>query len=178
MADFKIAIKRTLVWEGGDAFTNDPDDPGGGTKYGITEKTARQFNYLGDMRDLPYDKALAIYERNYWEPLSLDLIASQKIADQILQGAVNQGVNRWAKFMQVAANLALISDYKIIEDGVVGDDTICAVNIALLREGEAKYSAVIFGLQENRYADIIIKNPVLEKFRNGWHNRAVDFLVA
>ena len=36
MAHFERAIDKTLAWEGG--YVNDPKDPGGETKYGISKR--------------------------------------------------------------------------------------------------------------------------------------------
>ena len=36
MAYFERAIDKTLAWEGG--YVNDPKDPGGETKYGISKR--------------------------------------------------------------------------------------------------------------------------------------------
>ncbi|EJY0890163.1 hypothetical protein OE991_005197, partial [Escherichia coli] len=41
---------EVLGKEGG--YVNHPDDKGGPTKWGITEKVARAHGYRGDMRDL------------------------------------------------------------------------------------------------------------------------------
>ena len=44
-------IDHVLDVEGG--YVNDPDDPGGATNHGITEREARAYGYEGAMRDLP-----------------------------------------------------------------------------------------------------------------------------
>ena len=74
MADFERAVEKTLKLEGG--FVNDPDDPGGATKYGITEATARAHGYTGDMRELPLDVAREIYKKSYWDIARLDEFTS------------------------------------------------------------------------------------------------------
>ena len=38
MADFNLAISKTLQHEGGDKFTEDTLDHGGATKFGISQK--------------------------------------------------------------------------------------------------------------------------------------------
>ena len=35
---FPLALQFALKWEGGDKYTNDPIDPGGETKYGISKR--------------------------------------------------------------------------------------------------------------------------------------------
>jgi len=38
MADFDPAVAKTLIREGGARFTDNPDDRGGATKYGISQR--------------------------------------------------------------------------------------------------------------------------------------------
>ncbi len=59
--------------EGG--YVNHPDDKGGPTKWGITEKVARSHGYRGDMRDLTREQALDILEADYWYGPRFDQVA-------------------------------------------------------------------------------------------------------
>ena len=52
-------IEEVLRREGG--YVNDPSDAGGATNFGITQATARQNGYTGDMRALPRALAKEIY---------------------------------------------------------------------------------------------------------------------
>lgn len=45
MSNFKKAFEKTIIFEGG--YSDHPYDPGGKTKYGITESTARSHGYKG-----------------------------------------------------------------------------------------------------------------------------------
>lgn len=174
MANFEKALARLLPWEGG--YSNDPTDPGGETNYGITAMTARAFGYMGSMKDIPMDVVKAIYERLFWGPLSLDFVDSQRIAEQIFQGAVNQGVTRWAKIMQTAC-IGIIYGLKVDVDGAIGPKTVRAIEM-ILNEGLAvEYSKRLYTAQMDRYKTITIKNPKLIKYENGWKNRATDFLL-
>lgn len=60
--DFLKSMIFILKWEGG--YVNDPNDPGGKTKYGISK---RSFPDL-DIANLNLEKALDIYLENYWIP--------------------------------------------------------------------------------------------------------------
>ena len=50
----------------GRVYENNPDDPGGETKYGICKKS---FPSL-DIKNLTEDQAKDIYYKNYWQPLN------------------------------------------------------------------------------------------------------------
>ena len=43
-------LASIIFYEGG--YSDDPDDPGGKTKYGITERVAREYGYLGSIEVL------------------------------------------------------------------------------------------------------------------------------
>ncbi|PMQ02377.1 MAG: hypothetical protein CBR30_01675 [Dictyoglomus sp. NZ13-RE01] len=61
MDNFEKAISFTLKWEG--TYSDDKDDPGGITKYGISQ---RSYPTL-DIKNLTLEKAKEIYRRNYWD---------------------------------------------------------------------------------------------------------------
>ncbi len=56
-------IDEVIAIEGD--YSNHPADRGGPTRWGVTEAVARRHGYAGDMRDFPYDEAVAIYKRKY-----------------------------------------------------------------------------------------------------------------
>ena len=70
MSKFDDAFEIIVGSEGG--YSNDPNDPGGATRFGITEAVARANGYEGDMKDLPLDKAKSIYKAKYWDAVSGD----------------------------------------------------------------------------------------------------------
>lgn len=72
--------------EGG--YVNDPKDPGGETKYGISKRAYPQLN----IRDLTPEGARAIYLKDYWTPAGC---AGQPwaLALAAFDCAVNQGVS-------------------------------------------------------------------------------------
>lgn len=179
MAHSQQSIKRTLKWEGigDDSYTNDPDDPGGPTRYGIIESEARIAGYSGDMKDFSLEMALQIYKRKYWDLLCLDKILDQEIADQIFQAAVNQGVPRWKVYIQQICN-HLLPPYNrlLLVDGVIGDKTLDAIN-QIAKSNRIQLSQDIRKVQEKRYDEVVTANVNLQKFRKGWSNRAFDFVV-
>jgi len=175
MADIKIALKRLAKWEGG--FSNDADDPGGATKWGITEAAARRNGYKGKMAELPYDTAEHIYRKDYWDPLALDYVNDQDIANQLFQAAVNQGAGLWQHNLQRICNAVLWENPQLSLDGIIGTATLAAVEKILTdKKSKAELSMHVYLFQVRRYDEIIEKNTNLTKYRNGWLNRAKDFL--
>lgn len=111
--DFDKAFERVIGHEGG--YVNDPRDPGGETKYGIS-KRAYPF---ADIKNLTLDQAKEIYRRDYWDRLHLDELPDA-IHFDMFDAAVNSGVSAAAKFLQRAAGTTA--------DGVIGKLTISAAN--------------------------------------------------
>ena len=68
--NFDNAFTKLIGFEGG--FSDDARDPGGKTRFGVTEAVAREVGYRGDMRELPVDLAKRIYAERYWKPLHCD----------------------------------------------------------------------------------------------------------
>lgn len=88
-ANFDRAFTIVVGIEGG--YVNDPADPGGETKYGISK---RRYPDL-DIKSLTLDQAKAIYLRDYWNPHDLDDLEYGK-ALLVFDCAVNGGNHsRW-----------------------------------------------------------------------------------
>lgn len=94
---FETCLHRTLEIE--DGYSNHPADPGGPTRYGITEKVARRWGYTGDMKELPLDLAKEIYEVDYWRVAKCPLMPPA-LACQVFDAAVNHGVEQSLQFLQ------------------------------------------------------------------------------
>ncbi len=90
--EFERAIKFVLKWEGG--LSKNKNDPGGLTKYGISQKS---YPYL-DIKNLTLKKAKQIYYENYWLKADCDKI-SFPLNLIIFDTAVNCGVRRAKQFM-------------------------------------------------------------------------------
>jgi len=167
---FQQALKHTLEFEG--IFSNDQDDRGGKTKYGITENVARGYGYTGEMMNLPLDLVEQIYKKDYWNKLKLDQISiySVAIALKVFDIAVNCGVHRASRWLQQAVN-CLSHNTPLVVDGVIGDDTI--VKIKTLRHHLDIITIVkmLNIYQGQHYIDICSKNETQKKFIKGWFRR-------
>jgi len=156
MADFNIAIKKTLVNEGG--YVNDPNDAGGETKYGISKRAYPSV----DIKNLTTDEAKAIYKRDYWDKIKGDEIQSQKIAFELFDTAVNMGVRTASKLAQI-----ILSVYP---DGIIGSKTLEALNII-----DKEKFLVKFKLSKiARYTYLCRKYPSNKKYLYGWIKRTLE----
>ena len=164
---FEQAFEEILGFEGG--YSDDPDDRGGKTKFGITEATAKKAGYKGDMKDLTLDMAKKMYYDLYWKQWGYDKITDHRIAIEMFDQAVNMGPVTANKNLQKAYNLldrGKAGDLKV--DGIVGSMTLTYINrypyqndlMQLLNILQAKY-----------YIEIVESNPSQDKFFRGWLQR-------
>jgi len=82
---FDAAFNIVVNAEGG--YVNDPKDPGGETKYGISKRSYPQL----DIANITLEQAKAIYLRDYWHELACELMPWE-FALITFDCAVNQGV--------------------------------------------------------------------------------------
>jgi lysozyme family protein len=85
--NFDRAVAFVIHEEGG--YVNDPADPGGETKFGISKRAYPSI----DIKNLTVEQAKTIYRRDYWNPLQLD---ARKYGPALclFDCAVNQGLGR------------------------------------------------------------------------------------
>ena len=144
-----------LKWEG-TVFENDPDDPGGKTRYGIDQRSHPH----EDIRNLTKERAAEIYWNDYWLRSKANLMPLG-VGEVVANIAVNAGLGRASKWLQRDVGMQVI-------DGVIGPKTIAAVNATnpvmlanqLLQDTEVHYRAIAKGS--------------LAKFLRGWLNRNND----
>lgn len=90
MTPFQKAIGFTLKWEG--YKSEDPDDPGGRTIFGISEKSHPKI--VQGLWDVPKEEAEAkakeFYHEIYWSAIGCDQ-AEEKFAIVLFDAAVNLG---------------------------------------------------------------------------------------
>lgn len=111
---FETALKLVLDVET-PRLTNDPTDPGGLTKYGISQRAFP----TEDIAAMTLERASELYRKCYWDTCRCDELPGP-IAIIVFDMAVNQGTNIAAKILQTvtASNV----------DGVIGPHTIQAAN--------------------------------------------------
>lgn len=91
MADSRFLkfFNYILLVEG--SYSNDRNDKGGETKYGITKEKARECGYKGNMKDFTKAMAEKVYEEKYYKAKKLDKIKNDKMALSIFDFSVNAG---------------------------------------------------------------------------------------
>lgn len=117
--NFEHAFERLLGHEGG--FVDHPRDPGGATRYGITQRVAQAHGYRGDMREFPVTEAKRIARIAYWDAVRADEMPDAVRYD-LFDAAYHSGPPQAIKWLQRAAGAA--------DDGVIGPKTLLAVRMA------------------------------------------------
>jgi len=99
--NFNDCLSRLLKDEGG--YTNDPNDSGGPTNYGITLNDYRSYiNRAGtaqDVKKLTVAQATTIYREKYWNALGCDDLSSG-VDYTCFDYGVNSGLGRPRKALQ------------------------------------------------------------------------------
>lgn len=159
--------------EGG--FSDNPNDKGRATRYGITEATARRNGYTGNMKDLPMPLAKSIFINEYFLEPGFDQIKSDAIAFELFDTSVNAGQSRSVMLLQRAYNMLNIGnkygdDLKV--DGQLGNVTAARINAYPYPE---RIVMLQNASQTAFYTDIATNNPTQREFIYGWlKNRVFD----
>jgi len=135
----KAVIDELIEREGG--YVNHPNDKGGATKYGITEKTARAHSYFGNMIDMPRELAEQIYLEDYYIGTKIHLLTNHAIRDELLDSAVLHGPSQAIKWLQTAVNK--LSDASLTVDGVLGYNSRTAVESFLVHNKKRNGDVVL-----------------------------------
>lgn len=117
-----IFDKDILEIEGG--YDNDPKDPGGETKYGISKRSYPN----EDIKNLTPERAIFIYTRDFWNPLNLSSIQDQTTANLVFRFAVNAGQIVAVKMLQECLNTFVPIIPSVAVDGKLGQRTLQAIN--------------------------------------------------
>ena len=162
MDRFEKIFEYLLKVEGG--YSDDKNDKGGKTKYGIIEEEARDFGYKGNMQDLTKDFAKNIYLKKYYLGNKLDKVVNDKVALSICDWAVNSGRNG-TKNAQIA--IKQLTNANLDVDGIIGNKTLDALNSV----DPEKFLEVYHNLQRIYYKGKVEVDRTQEKFLTGWLNR-------
>jgi lysozyme family protein len=141
-------------------FSDNPNDKGGRTDYGIAEH-----DHPEAWRDgkVTRQEAEAIYTTEYIAPfLSIPYPLLQAL---LVDYGVNSGPH--------VATKALQSVLQVEQDGELGPQTLTA----LAAQPERVVVNKVVGERVKLYGRIVQKNPSQSVFISGWLNRALEFLI-
>ncbi|WEK45096.1 MAG: glycosyl hydrolase 108 family protein [Candidatus Sphingomonas colombiensis] len=162
-------IEDVLAHEGG--YVNNPNDTGGVTNFGITEKVARANGFTGDMRAMTRDFARGVYMKQYVIAPGFDKVGalSMSVAAEMVDTGVNMGPSVAGRFLQRA--LSLLTDKTLVQDGMIGPASLAALKDFLTRrgaEGEKRLVWLLNAFQGTRYAELAEGRPQNRTFFFGW----------
>ena len=151
MSNLPQAFAFIAIWEWGNrkdgGYTNDKDDPGGETRWGISKKSYPDI----DIKSLTKEEALIIYEKDYWLKIGADTM-EKKLAIACFDSAVNCGVGRTRSW--------LVELEKEKERNPQRNESWAA---RWMIQRRTQY-----------YLDLVKKKPALNKYIKGWLNRVND----
>ena len=158
---FDTALKFVLRWEGG--FVDHPNDPGGRTNKGVTQKVydawcGRQGLAPQDVKLINDADVHSIYGSDYWLPPRCDLLEPPLDLVQF-DTAVNMGVGRAVRFLQASAGAGV--------DGDFGPGTERAV----AQSDAGTLLGAYCDRREEFYRALVRKNAKFGVFLKGWMNR-------
>lgn len=171
-------ILASVVYvEGG--YTNNPDDPGGKTKYGITERVARAYGYTGQMENLSLEQANAIYETLYVKDPGFDklVLISPAVAHKLIDAGVNVGTARVSFWFQEALNAYSRGgmDYpQIRPDGIIGTRTIETYKLLQKKRGEVTACTLMLKALDGYQLEYYFSLKSYYKFVVGWVDKRIQ----
>ena len=119
--NYDRCLEMLLKHEGG--YVNDPNDPGGRTNLGVTQKVYEDWVEREvteqEMRDLTVNDVAPIYKNKYWDKGKCEDLPSG-VDWCVFDWGVNSGMSRSAKALQRIAG--------VTADGGIGPMTLQAVN--------------------------------------------------
>lgn len=171
--------------EGG--FVNDPDDPGGATKHGVTLNTLRRLGIditrdsridLADVRALTPAQAVDIYVEHYYRRTGIGALP-EPLQASVFDMYVNAGANAVKVLQRLLASMGFPCD----ADGQIGPQTIRAAQMAA--EAAPSHIADAYGIsRRNYYYSLADARPASRKYarrrdggKGGWITRAEEFIA-
>ena len=159
---FEQAAKYTFEEEG--VSSDHPDDRGGKTKYGISQ---RAFPDL-DIENLTQDEAKQIFREKYWEGPGFDRIPDDVLAVKTFDHGVNLGPGAAGKLLQRALNDVSPTEEPLVTDGKIGPKSLARMT----RVPDEELLDAFVKRIKKRYGDIVENDPTQAKFLRTWIRRA------
>jgi len=186
MPSVEEIAREIVAREGG--FVNDPDDPGGATKYGVTLATLRGLGLdltgdgsvsVADVKALSREQAEAIFVEHYFKRPGIAALP------EALQASVfDMYVNAGANAVKVLQRLLTEMGFACSADGVIGPQTSAAAEQAAVDAPDHLANAYAIA-RRNYYYSLADARPASRKYarkrdggKGGWIVRAEEFMAA
>lgn len=184
MRDVRQLAEEIVAREGG--YVNDPDDPGGATKYGVTLGTLRRLGVdktgdgrltEADVRRLTRADAVEIYMRHYYQIPKID-----RLPEGLRPSVFDMYVNAGSNAVKILQRLLRQVGQWVVVDGVIGPQTIAAAEVA--EAAAPSHLADAYGIaRRNYYYRLADQRPASRKYarrrdggKGGWISRAEEFI--
>lgn len=182
--DVRQIAKEILAREGG--YVNDPDDPGGATKYGVTIGTMKRLGLdldgdgevtTHDVKALTQSQAIEIFVRDYFETTRIN-----ELPPALQASVFDMYVNAGGNAVRILQRLLNDMGQAVSVDGSIGPHTLEASEAAAALTPD--HLADAYGIaRRNYYFRIADEAPKLRKFarskagkKGGWIKRAEVFI--
>lgn len=173
----KEIIDEIIVTEG--EYSNYPEDKGGPTKYGVTQKTLSA--WLGrpasvqEVKDLKIEVARNILYNLYFLQPGYDRFQPIDLRHLLVDISINSGPARANRLLQQALLLGLPEGRRLLADGVLGPRTMEAYRDVVRLRGLRWLIDTITDERIVFLTEIVVSNPKQIKFLRGWIKRALSF---
>jgi len=185
MPSVKDIAREIVAREGG--FVNDPDDPGGATKHGVTIHTMRRLGIdltgdgrvdVADVRRLTPEQAADIYVEHYFKRPGIGALP-EAVQASVFDMHVNAGPNAIRVLQRLLTDMGFPCD----PDGAIGPQTIRAA--ALAHDAAPAHLADAYAIaRRNYYYGLADARPASRKYarrrnggKGGWIVRAEEFMA-
>ena len=186
MPNVRQIAEEIVAREGG--FVNDPDDPGGATKHGVTLGTLRRLGIdvtrdsridLKDVKALTPGQAVEIYLEHYFKAPGIG-----SLPEAVQASVFDMYVNAGANAVKILQRLLTEMGFPCEVDGEIGPATIRAAQMG--HEAAPEHLVDAYGIaRRNYYYALADKRPASRKYarakdggKGGWITRAESFMAA
>lgn len=164
---YVAALTEVLLIEGG--YSNDQDDPGGETMYGIARAYWPQ--YWKDGRPTR-ETAARFYLKEFWTPLKCEQIRDGAVAYELFESSINLGMSTG---VLIAQNACIVLGEDVLDDGAMGRETLGALNRLIdAPDGREDLVIAVNGLQLGYYIARSRQSPKAKKYLKGWRKRCMS----
>jgi len=165
----------TLKFEGG--YVNNPNDHGGATNFGVTQKVYDQYRtskgqQLVPVSLIPMYDVYEIYSSRYWVPS--DSVNMPDGLDFVhFDTSVNMGIKRATILLQRALDFVdnSMMDHSVADDGILGAKSMSTIIDAFTSGKDQLLLKQYLNNRQIFYEAIVMHDSTQAVFLKGWMNR-------